>query len=46
MSSLAAIRKFDEKYGEKSGRSKRKPHWGFGIGDPAESKGAGRVRAD
>jgi len=46
MSSLTAIRKFDEKYGEKSGRRKRKSHWGFGIGDPAESQGAGRVRAD
>ncbi|KAG0638693.1 hypothetical protein HOY80DRAFT_1077115 [Tuber brumale] len=46
MSSLTAIRKFDEKYGEKSGKRKRKPHWGFGIGDPTESKGTGRVRAD
>ncbi|PUU74159.1 hypothetical protein B9Z19DRAFT_1093546 [Tuber borchii] len=46
MSSLIAIRKFDEKYGEKSGGRKKKPHWGFGIGDPAESKGTGRVRAD
>ncbi|CUS07741.1 unnamed protein product [Tuber aestivum] len=46
MSSLTAIRKFDEKYGENSGKRKKRPHWGFGIGDPAESKGTGRVRAD
>jgi len=46
MSSLTAIRKFDEKYGEKSGKRKRKPHWGFGTGDPTESKGTGRVRVD
>ncbi|RPB00983.1 AAA-domain-containing protein [Choiromyces venosus 120613-1] len=46
MSSLTAIRKFDEKYGEKTGKRKKTPHWGFGIGDSAESKGTGRVRAD
>lgn len=29
MSSLAAIRKFDEKYGERRGKRKRRPGWGF-----------------
>ena len=45
MSSLQLIRKFDEKYGDKHGRRKRKPKWGFGntLEDPKDM-GTGRVR--
>lgn len=46
MSSLTAIRKFDEKYGEKKGRKKRKSAWGFGASNQPESQGTGRVRSD
>lgn len=45
MSSLVAIRKFDEKYGEKKGK-KRKSAWGFGASNQPESQGTGRVRGD
>ena len=46
MSSLAAIRKFDERFGDRAGRKKR---GGFGFGDvkgrrEEEKEGAGRVR--
>lgn len=45
MSSLAAIRKFDEKYGDRRGRRKRNAGWGFGTLSEAERKGdMGRVR--
>lgn len=45
MSSLAAIRKFDEKYGDRRGRRKRSAGWGFGTVSEAERKGeTGRVR--
>ena len=47
MGTLGQIRKFDEKYGEKSGRKKKSQRWGFGsvaqVEDPKE-KGTGRVR--
>lgn len=46
MSSLTAIRKFDEKYGEKKGKQKRKSTWGFGASGQPESQGTGRVRVD
>lgn len=46
MSSLTAIRKFDEKYGEKSGKKKKRANWGFGAGDQSDQRGSGRVRAD
>lgn len=45
MSSLTEIRKFDEKYGEKKGKTKKKSNWGFGLGDQPESQGTGRVRS-
>lgn len=46
MSSLAAIRKFDEKYGDRKGRRKKRPGWGFGNATDAERQllETGRVR--
>lgn len=45
MSSLAAIRKFDEKYGDRKGRKTRKAGWGFGSAADAEQRlKTGRVR--
>jgi SpoVK/Ycf46/Vps4 family AAA+-type ATPase len=43
MSSLTAIRKFDEQYGDGRGK-KKKPGYGFGIGDVAVDELAVRVR--
>ncbi|KAL1965573.1 hypothetical protein VTN77DRAFT_5657 [Rasamsonia byssochlamydoides] len=37
MSSLTAIRKFDEKYGDRKGRRKKGPSWGFTAPSEAES---------
>ena len=47
MSSLAAIRKFDEKYGDRSGRRKRIGGWGFGnlTEKEREKLEEGRVRS-
>ncbi|KAI9833374.1 MAG: hypothetical protein M1826_007472 [Phylliscum demangeonii] len=45
MSSLAAIRKFDEKYGDRKGRRKKRAGFGFGV--PADAQSVvetGRVR--
>ncbi len=45
MSSLAAIRKFDEKYGDRKGRRKKRAGWGFGSAADAEQQlETGRVR--
>jgi SpoVK/Ycf46/Vps4 family AAA+-type ATPase len=45
MSSLTAIRKFDEKYGDKAGKDKKKSKpWGFGKIDEAAKEEKGRVR--
>lgn len=45
MTSLTAVRKFDEKYGDRKGRRKRKPAIGFGGRVQTEKdSGAGRVR--
>ncbi|KAI9884768.1 MAG: hypothetical protein M1823_003443 [Watsoniomyces obsoletus] len=45
MSSLAAIRKFDEKYGDRKGRRKKSAGWGFGSAVDAETVlETGRVR--
>ncbi|KAL1954454.1 hypothetical protein VTO42DRAFT_1178 [Malbranchea cinnamomea] len=45
MSSLSAIRKFDEKYGDRKGRRKRSAGWGFTHPNDAESiVETGRVR--
>jgi hypothetical protein len=45
MSSLAAIRKFDEKYGDRKGRRKKSSGWGFTHPSDAESTvETGRVR--
>jgi len=45
MSSLSAIRKFDEKYGDRRGRRKKGAGWGFGTASEAEKKlETGRVR--
>lgn len=45
MSSLAAIRKFDEKYGDRKGRGKKKASLGFGGMGTDEVEGSrGRVR--
>ncbi|QKX59951.1 uncharacterized protein TRUGW13939_07093 [Talaromyces rugulosus] len=44
MSSLNAIRKFDEKYGDRKGRRKRSAGWGFTAAAEAESGETGRVR--
>ncbi|CAK3956830.1 ATPase family AAA domain-containing 1 [Lecanosticta acicola] len=43
MSSLTAIRKFDEQYGDRRGRRKR-PAYGFGMGDGSVDESAARVR--
>lgn len=37
MSSLSAIRKFDEKYGDRKGRRKKGPSWGFTPPSEAEA---------
>ena len=45
MSSLAAIRKFDEKYGDRKGRRKKRSALGFGGTTVLEKDSeAGRVR--
>lgn len=45
MSTLSAIRKFDEKYGDRKGRRKKKPRMGFGgTTDSEPDTEAGRVR--
>lgn len=45
MSTLAAIRKFDEKYGDRKGRRKKRAAMGFaGTSDPEKDSEAGRVR--
>ena len=45
MSSLTSIRKFDEKYGDRKGRRKKSPGWGFTHPNDAESTlETGRVR--
>lgn len=47
MSSLSAIRKFDEQYGDRKGRRKKAPGWGFmpaGMDESAASVDAARVR--
>lgn len=43
MSSLTAIKKFDEQYGDRRGRRK-KPAYGFGMGDGGVDEGAALVR--
>lgn len=43
MSSLTAIRKFDEQYGDRRGRRK-KAAYGFGMGDMSVDESAARVR--
>lgn len=43
MSSLSAIRKFDEQYGDRKGRRPKSPGWGFMAGDAATADSA-RVR--
>ncbi|KAJ9245347.1 hypothetical protein DTO169E5_652 [Paecilomyces variotii] len=45
MSSLSAIRKFDEKYGDRKGRRKKGPSWGFTPpGEAQTSADTARVR--
>lgn len=45
MSSLTAIRKFDEKFGDRKGRRKKTPGWGFTHPSAADSNvETGRVR--
>jgi hypothetical protein len=45
MSTLRAIRKFDERYGDRKGRPKKKPSMGFGgTTDSEPDSEAGRVR--
>jgi len=45
MSSLAAIKKFDEKYGDRGGKKRRTTAWGFGgITDATQQLETGRVR--
>ncbi|KAI9848986.1 MAG: hypothetical protein M1837_005877 [Sclerophora amabilis] len=45
MSSLTAIRKFDERYGDRRGRKKKRSGWGFGNVSAEEQKlETGRVR--
>jgi SpoVK/Ycf46/Vps4 family AAA+-type ATPase len=45
MSTLAAIRKFDEKYGDRKGRRKKRPGYGFGMKEMEAAKvETGRVR--
>ncbi|KAI5855981.1 hypothetical protein BZA05DRAFT_349558 [Tricharina praecox] len=48
MGTLGLIRKFDEKYGERSGKKKKKPSFGFELGqtDAKPRGGEGRVRMD
>ncbi|KAG2413410.1 hypothetical protein HFD88_002599 [Aspergillus terreus] len=47
MSSLSAIRKFDEQYGDRKGRRKKTPGWGFRPAGIEESTAdAARVRND
>ncbi|KAE8393626.1 hypothetical protein BDV23DRAFT_148904 [Aspergillus alliaceus] len=46
MASLSAIRKFDEQYGDRKGRRKKSPGWGFTPASIEEAKtDAARVRA-
>ncbi|KAJ0422851.1 spastin [Aspergillus carlsbadensis] len=46
MSSLSALRKFDEQYGDRKGRRKKSPGWGFmtPVADEAGASDAARVR--
>ncbi|PWY74398.1 mitochondrial AAA ATPase [Aspergillus heteromorphus CBS 117.55] len=47
MSSLSAIRKFDEQYGDRKGRRKKSAGWGFtpaGVDESANAVDAARVR--
>ncbi|EEQ87586.1 hypothetical protein RJZ56_001375 [Blastomyces dermatitidis] len=45
MSSLSAIKKFDEKYGDRKGRRKKSAGWGFAApGEAQKSTETGRVR--
>jgi SpoVK/Ycf46/Vps4 family AAA+-type ATPase len=46
MSSLSALRKFDEQYGDRKGRRKKSPGWGFmtPVTDEAGASDAARVR--
>lgn len=45
MSSLSAIKKFDEQYGDRKGRRKKSPGWGFVLPTPEETgEEAARVR--
>ncbi|RAL17796.1 ATP-binding protein [Aspergillus homomorphus CBS 101889] len=47
MASLSAIRKFDEQYGDRKGRRKKSPGWGFvpaGMDASAAAEDAARVR--
>lgn len=44
MSSLSAIRKFDEKYGDRKGRRKRSAGYGFGTRTQAEKNNTDLVR--
>jgi SpoVK/Ycf46/Vps4 family AAA+-type ATPase len=46
MSSLSALRKFDEQYGDRKGRRKKSPGWGFmtPATDEAGASDAARVR--
>ena len=44
MGSLAAVRKFDEKYGDRRGRRKKRAGYGFRHADEAEKAETGRVR--
>ncbi|PYH44837.1 ATP-binding protein [Aspergillus saccharolyticus JOP 1030-1] len=47
MASLSAIRKFDEQYGDRKGRRKKSPGWGFvpaGVDASAAAEDVARVR--
>ncbi|KAI9839526.1 MAG: hypothetical protein M1819_002152 [Sarea resinae] len=44
MSSLSAIKKFDEKYGDRRGRRKKSAAWGFATALESEKTETGRVR--
>ncbi|KAF7196538.1 ATPase family AAA domain-containing protein 1 [Pseudocercospora fuligena] len=44
MSSLTAIKKFDEQFGDRRGR-KTRPSYGFGVGDVTVDETAARVRS-
>jgi SpoVK/Ycf46/Vps4 family AAA+-type ATPase len=48
MSSLSAIKKFDEKYGDRRGRRKKMGGWGFAVGKEGEDgrEETGRVRKE